>query len=117
MTPPATLIRPRRNSSPPPCEAERPERWEEASRRSLARAREFSWDESARQLVDVAQVMARAQEAAPLEDIHAVEAELDGFAVRFAASRPSRPQDPGDGRRLGVGEEQQGADVLPATAG
>jgi glycosyltransferase involved in cell wall biosynthesis len=30
------------------------ERWEEASRRSLARSREFTWDESARQLVDVA---------------------------------------------------------------
>jgi glycosyltransferase involved in cell wall biosynthesis len=28
--------------------------WEEASRSSVARAREFSWDESARQLVDVA---------------------------------------------------------------
>jgi glycosyltransferase involved in cell wall biosynthesis len=28
--------------------------WEEASRRSLARAREFTWDESARELVDVA---------------------------------------------------------------
>ena len=30
------------------------ERWEEISRRSVARAREFSWEESARQLVDVA---------------------------------------------------------------
>jgi hypothetical protein len=30
------------------------ERWEEASRRSLARAGEFTWAESARQLVDVA---------------------------------------------------------------
>lgn len=30
------------------------ERWEEASRRSLARAGEFTWDASARQLVDVA---------------------------------------------------------------
>jgi glycosyltransferase involved in cell wall biosynthesis len=30
------------------------ERWEEASRRSVDRAREFTWDESARQLVDVA---------------------------------------------------------------
>ncbi|MDQ0678259.1 glycosyltransferase involved in cell wall biosynthesis [Arthrobacter pascens] len=30
------------------------ERWQEASRHSVARAQEFSWDESARQLVDVA---------------------------------------------------------------
>jgi len=29
-------------------------RWEDFSRRSVVRAREFSWDESARQLVDVA---------------------------------------------------------------
>jgi glycosyltransferase involved in cell wall biosynthesis len=31
-----------------------PERWQEASRCSLARARQFTWDESARQLVDAA---------------------------------------------------------------
>jgi glycosyltransferase involved in cell wall biosynthesis len=30
------------------------ERWQEASRRAVSRAREFSWEESARQLVDVA---------------------------------------------------------------
>jgi glycosyltransferase involved in cell wall biosynthesis len=35
------------------------EHWEQASRRSLARAREFTWDESARQLVDVAHVVAQ----------------------------------------------------------
>lgn len=34
--------------------------WQQVSRRSVARAREFSWDESARQLVDVAHdIMAR----------------------------------------------------------
>ncbi|MFJ5860129.1 glycosyltransferase family 4 protein [Pseudarthrobacter sp. NPDC092439] len=37
-----------------------PDRWEAASRRSVARAAEFSWDESARQLVDVAaEIVAR----------------------------------------------------------
>jgi glycosyltransferase involved in cell wall biosynthesis len=35
-------------------------RWEDLSRRSVARAGEFSWDESARQLVDVArEIMVR----------------------------------------------------------
>jgi glycosyltransferase involved in cell wall biosynthesis len=44
------------------------EHWQEVSRRSVARAAEFSWDESARQLVDVAHdiVAARSRRKRPL---------------------------------------------------
>ncbi|MET3718755.1 glycosyltransferase family 1 protein [Arthrobacter sp. UYEF21] len=45
------------------------EHWQEVSRRSVARAAEFSWDESARQLVDVAHdiVAARSGRKRPLK--------------------------------------------------
>ena len=93
------------------------------SRRSVARAAEFSWDESARQLVDVARdivatALRRSGKLPRLKDVHAVQPELHRFVAplggrgglcgaQYTRYRPG----------LAVGKEQQGADVVALQSG
>ena len=106
------------------------EHWQDVSRRSVARAAEFSWDESARQLVDVAHDIVATRSAGNVRHIRPTAPKgrprRPGGAAPVPRSawrrrRPWRPGAPGSpspparrGRTAGCGRPRQPAGRLAA---